>query len=207
MREAVGPQEWYQAFRRVVRDNRWADPLREAALAGHLGVWTEHLTGAVVAACATFSWTAVARGHLAEVLPVPKQEYLVIDVMAFETADKPGWRRPIAAFELENRPELEAVSYSVWKVSVVRCGLSGVFCYRKQPEEIGDLITSLTHGVMAAIDQPGEKDSGKLLLVVGTRSEAEGFPDGFFKPYAWDRSTKRFQVLWLSKEGGKSWQP
>jgi len=165
-------------------------------LAGRLGAWTEHLTGAVVATCAALGWTAVARGHLAEVLPVPKQEYLAVDVMAFTAAGRAAWRKPVAAFELENRPELEAVSYSVWKVSVIRCGLSSVFCYRRQPEEIAELLADLTRGVIAELCGPGENGSGKLLLVVGTRSKAEDFPDGFFRPYAWDRSLRQFRALW-----------
>ena len=35
-----------------------------------------------------------------------------------------------------------------------------------------------------------------LLLVVGTRSRAEDFPDGFFKPYLWDSVAGRFRPLW-----------
>ncbi len=196
MSQAVGPQEWYQAFRRMVRDHRWADPLARAALTNQLGAWTQHLTDVVVATCSALHWTAVARKHLAEVLPMPKQEYLAIDVMAFPAADRPAWRRPVAALELENRPELEAVAYSVWKVSLVRCAFGGVFCYRQRAEEIGQLLADLTCGVMAELYQPAEKDSGELLLVVGTRSKAEDFPDGFFKPYVWDRSNRRFRALW-----------
>ena len=195
MTDKIGAQEWYQEFRRTLRDHKWADPLREAALSGRLGAWTQHLTGALVAACARLGWKAVARGHLAEVLPVPKQEYLAIDIMAFSLADGPGWRRPVAAFELENSPELEAVSYSLWKVSTLCCGLRGVFCYRRRPDEVGSLIADLTRGVMAQMYSTEEK-GGELLLVVGTRSKAEGFPDGFYKPYTWESSTHRFRALW-----------
>jgi len=196
MNQAIGPVAWYQAFRREVRKARWADPLRASALAGRLGAWTEHLTGAVVATCQKLGWEAVARGYLAEVLPVPKQEYLAIDVTAFPSADRPSWRRPVAAFELENRLDLEAISYSVWKVSVVRCFFGAVFCYRRQPEEIKDLLVGLTHGVMAELYPPAEQQEEKILLVVGTRSGAEDFPDGFFKPYLWDSAFGQFRPLW-----------
>lgn len=195
MKDAIGAQEWYQGFRRTVRDNRWAYPLREAVLSGHLGAWTEHLTDVVVTTCSTLGWTAVALGHLSDVMPVPKQEYLAIDVMAFTTADRPCWRRPVAAFELENRLELEVVSYSLWKVSVLRCRLAGVFCYRRRPEEIGDLIAELTQGVMADLHQE-DREGRELLLVVGTRSKAEDFPDGFFKPYVWEPFARGFRALW-----------
>lgn len=196
MNRAIGPAEWYQAFRREMRNIRWADPLRDSALKGRLGAWTEYLTGVVVATCQNLGWAAVARGYLAEVLPVPKQEYLAVDVMAFPRADRPGWRRPVAAFELENRLDLEAISYSVWKVSVVRCFFGGVFCYRQQPEGIKDLLVGLTQGVMAEMHAPAERHGAKILLVVGTRSKAEDFPDGFFKPYLWDSALGQFRPLW-----------
>ncbi|MDK2960102.1 MAG: hypothetical protein PWP12_286 [Bacillota bacterium] len=196
MNRAIGPAKWYQAFRREVRNIRWADPLRDSALKGRLGAWTEYLTGVVVATCQNLGWAAVARRYLAEVLPVSKQEYLAVDVMAFRRADRPGWRRPVAAFELENRLDLEAISYSVWKVSVVRCLFGGVFCYRQQPEGIKDLLVGLTQGVMAEMHPPAERHEAKILLVVGTRSKAEDFPDGFFKPYLWDSAVGQFRPLW-----------
>jgi hypothetical protein len=196
MSKTIDPSEWYQAFRREVRNTGWADPLRDSALESRLGAWTEHLTGAVVATCAALGWTAVARGHLAEVLPVPKQEYLAIDVMAFPRADERGWRRPVAAFELENRLDLEAISYSLWKVSVVRCFFRGVFCYRRQPEEIKNLLSGLTRGVMAEMYPPAKEHEARILLVVGTRSKAEDFPDGYFKPYLWDSGVGQFRSLW-----------
>lgn len=196
MNKAIGPAEWYQAFRREVRNIRWADPLRDSALRGRLGAWTKHLTGVVVTTCRNLGWTAVARGHSAEVLPVTRQEYLAVNVMAFPRADHPGWRKPIAAFELENRTDLEAIAYSVWKVSVVRCPFAGVFCYRRQPEEIKDLLVGLTRGVMMEIHPPTERDEVRILLVVGTRSKAEDFPDGFFKPYLWESTLGQFRALW-----------
>lgn len=199
----IAPREWYSAFRREIRRPRWAEPLREAALAGRLGDWTQHLTDVVVSACESVGWAAVARGHLTEVgakklspLPVPKQEYLGIDVMAFPKADRPGWRRPVAVFELENQQDLEAISYSIWKVSMVRCSFGGVFCYRRQPEEIKDLLSGINQGVMREMDFGAGLREAKVFLVVGTRSKAEDFPDGFFKPYVWDHASRYFRPLW-----------
>lgn len=196
MSRTIGPLEWYQAFRREVRNTRWADPLRDSAVDGRLGAWTEHLTGAIIATCTALGWTAVARGYLTEVLPVAKQEYLGIDVMVFPRADRPGWRRPVAAFELENRQDLDAVSYSAWKVSLVRCLFGAVFCYCQQPEGLKDLIIGLTEGVMTEMHSPRIEHESKLLLVVGTRSKAEDFPDGFFRPYIWDGRAGQFRPLW-----------
>ena len=108
MRELA--QEWYRAFQREVRSPRRADPLREAAMAGRLGAWTRHLTGAVIAACQAMGWRAVGRGHLAEVLPVVKQEYLALDIMAFPADCHESWPRPVAVFELENQQPEDLVA-------------------------------------------------------------------------------------------------
>jgi hypothetical protein len=196
MSATVGAREWYQAFRRVVQQHRWADPLRTAALAGQLGAWTEALTGAVAAACQDVGWAAAALGHAADALPVARHEFLAIDVMAFPATAQPRWAWPVAAFELENRLDLQAVSYALWKVSVLRCALGGVFCYRQQPHEIGELCTALTHNVMRALFATPRRGEGDILLVVGTRSQAETFPDGFFRPYLWQWDVQAFRRLW-----------
>jgi hypothetical protein len=180
--------QWYRAFQREVRSARWADPLREAALTERLGAWTQHLTAAVIAACRALGWRAVGRGHLAEVLPVVKQEYLALDIMAFPEDPSASWPRPVAVFELENQPKAELIAYALWKVSLVCCPLKGVFCYRTTPEEIGALLKTLAAEVM------GETE-GTVLVVVGTRSRAEDFPDGFFKPYRWDGAFRQFRPL------------
>ena len=118
-----------------------------------------------------------------------------MDVMAFPRTDRPCWRRPVAAFELENRPEPEAIAYSVWKVSMVRCSFGGVFCYRRKLEEIPELLRALAQEVLSRLHPPGEKDGTEILLVAGTRSKAEDFPDGFFKPYLWKSALGQFRYL------------
>lgn len=180
---------WYQAFQREVRSARWADPLREA---GRLGEWTRHLTGAVIAACQAVGWQAVSRGHLAEVLPVVKQEYLALDIMAFPADGQVPWPCPVAVLELENQQKEEIIAYALWKVGLVRCPLKGVFCYRKNPEEIGDLLKYLAEQVLTGTTL---KEGEAVLVVAGTRSRAEDFPDGFFKPYRWDGQFQGFRLL------------
>jgi len=196
MNPVIGAREWYKAFWLEVRHARWAEPLRDAALQQRLKNWTRHLTGAVVATCQSLGWTAVARGHLAEVLPVAKQEYLGIDVMAFPASKSQSWRRPVAVFELENRLEEDIVAYSLWKVSLICCPLAGVFCYRQDPEETGDLLSALAGGVMGEFEGISQGQGRTTLLVVGTRSRGEDFPDGFFKPYVWDTAFRQFRPLW-----------
>ncbi|WP_448594947.1 hypothetical protein [Thermoflexus hugenholtzii] len=183
--------KWYHTFRRELREAGWADPLRDAALNRRLGAWTQHLTGAVVSACRAMGWTAVGRGYLAEVLPVVKQEYLALDIMAFPSAPEVPWPRPVAVFELENQEREEIIAYALWKVTLIRCPLKGVFGYRQKSEEIGKLLRALSAQVLAGTEAEGEE----IVLVVGTRSRAQDFPDGFFKPYRWDGSLRQFRPL------------
>ncbi|MCR4433940.1 MAG: hypothetical protein NUV70_07820 [Caldiserica bacterium] len=187
-------KEWYKVFRRLLKYSRWAEPLRESALAGELGRWTEQLTGAVVATCDSLGWKAVAKGYPGQALPISKQEYLAVDVMAFPSQVEPCWQRPIAAFELENQLDPNSISYSLWKVSMIRCNFGGVFCYCRQPEEIKDLLRSLTESVMVPLFSPVDSLDAVVFLVVGTRSKAEDFPDGFFRPYFWDRAYGQFRL-------------
>lgn len=138
-------------------------------------------------------WKAVGRGHLAEILPVVKQEYLALDIMAFPADHQEPWPRPVAVFELENQRREEIVAYALWKACLVRCPLKGMFCYRKRPEEIGSLLKYLTEQVMTVATTGNEQET--VLVVVGTRSQAEDFPDGFFRPYRWDADFRQFRLL------------
>lgn len=191
MRELA--EEWYRIFQRGVRQACWADPLREAAMKGRLGIWTQHLTGVVISVCQAMGWRAVGRGHLATILPIVKQEYLALDVMAFPADRQESWPRPVAVFELENNQRYEYICYALWKVSLVQCRLKGIFCYRRDTEEIGALLKALGGQVLSAMTISGEES---ILVVVGTQSRAEDFPDGFFKPYRWDEQVRQFRLLY-----------
>jgi hypothetical protein len=105
--------------------------LREAAIRGQLAKWTGALTGVVCSTCEAMGWKAAAKGNRSTLLPVPRQEYLALDVVAFEPAGDRRWRFPIAAIELENSREDDKVAYSLWKVLCTRADLRIVFCYRK----------------------------------------------------------------------------
>jgi hypothetical protein len=181
---------WYSAFWREVRRNPWADGLREAALAKRLKRWTALLTEVAARTCQVLGVQVAARGQAPPALPVPRQEYLGVDLLAFPAAEQPSWRKPILALELENREEPEVIAYALWKVCAVRVAWGGAFCYRREPAAIGELLRALSDGVMRPMEP--EHD---VLLVVGTRSRAEDFPDGFFKPYVWHRDFRQFRPL------------
>jgi|UniRef100_A0A7C2B869 hypothetical protein len=182
-------QDWFDAFRRQVRRNPWADGLREAALTGVLGRWTALLTDVVAKVCEELGFRVAARGQTSRILPISRQEYLGLDVLAFPAGESSWWVRPVMAFELENRTRVASIAYALWKVCMVRVAWGGVFCYRKDPDQIGELLRILTEVVRAVTP------SMDLLVVVGTRCRAEDFPDGFFRAYRWDEDYQRFRLL------------
>ena len=115
----------------TVKTHEASTTLREAAESGELKHWTEALTGIVVGTFPKMGWRGAARGHRSDLLPVPRSEYLALDVVAFETAGDRRWRFPVGVFELENSPVDDLVAYSLWKVLCVRASLRVVFCYRR----------------------------------------------------------------------------
>jgi len=183
-------RSWYRSFWLTVRQGPYVDELREAALAGRLKDWTRTLTKVAAQACESLGLQVAALGHGCLALPVPREEYFDVDLLAFPKAGKPKWLRPVLALELENRKKIDAIAYSLWKVCLLRVSWGGVFCYRAKPEQIKDLVEKLTEEVMKEIAP--EHD---ILLVVGTRSSKENFPDGFFQPYVWNAEYRSFQRL------------
>ncbi len=167
--------------------------LRDAAIQGRLQKWTEALTAVVIASCEAHGWKGAARGHRSTLLPVARQEYLSLDVVAFDLMGERRWRSPHAVFELENSQDDDRVAYSLWKVLCVRSKLRVVFCYRRDREQGGRLVRHLSNSVLSEM-AIGERTGlgGETLLVTGCRNEAETFPYGFFKEWVLDLNTGRF---------------
>ena len=193
MAEAVG-QAWYGAFIETVQAHEAAAVLRDAAEAGALRKWTEALTDVVVGTFPRLGWGGAARGHRSDLLPVPREEYLALDVVAFETAGDRRWRFPVAVFELENSQDEDRVAYSLWKVLCLRAGLRVVFCYRRDAGEGAELVRHLGDEVVRTMEIPERAGvGGETLVVVGSRSETASFPYGLFKDWALDANTGRFR--------------
>ena len=96
---------WKTTFLTRLQHHENAAPLRTAALQGNLREWTQALTGVTVAACQDMGWLAAAKGHPLTHLPEAREEYLTLDVTAFDSAASPQvWPFPVAIFELENSP-------------------------------------------------------------------------------------------------------
>jgi hypothetical protein len=192
MEEGIA-QRWYQGFMETLQQHQSAPALKDAALQEQLGKWTELLTAVVVAACQTSGWAAAARGHRSNLLPVSRQEYLSLDVVAFERVGDRRWRFPVGIFELENGRTDDPVAYSLWKVLCVRAALRVVFCYRSDAAQGSRLVSHLSKAVTQAMEvQDRTVLSGQTLLVVGSRNEAATFPYGFFKDWLFDVNCGRF---------------
>jgi hypothetical protein len=172
---------WQAVFWQMLQHRPDADRLREAALAGRLGEWTEALTGVVVATCEALGWRASAKRHPLDLLPMPRSEYLALDVMAFPTGLQ-RWPFPVAVFELENSRDDNRIAYSLWKVFCVRAELRVVICYRRSPEQGAPLVRFLQDEAVKAMPLADRMAlGGETLVVVGSRDEAELFPYGFFR--------------------------
>jgi hypothetical protein len=177
----------------VVQKEEFAVPLKQAALAAHLAAWTEALTGAAVATCEAVGWKASAKGHKTELLPIHRSEYLGLDVMAFPKGER-RWRFPIAVMELENSSREDQIAYSLWKVLSANAEWRAVFCYRERSEQIPALVRHLREEVVEAMALSGRVGlGGQTTLIVGTRSESETFPYGYFGWWNLDTNTGKFE--------------
>lgn len=170
---------WWEELRAAVRAPDLAPQLQAAADGARLRPWTELLTAAGVRSCRGMGWTCAAKHAGGSPLPIRRAEYLGIDVLAF--APGRGWRYPVAAFELEDSARDDVVAYALWKACTVQVDLACLLCYRRRPEEIGTLVKMLQDDVLRRV-----KPRAEVVVAVGTRSAADTFPDGYFRPFRWD---------------------
>ena len=186
-------QQWYERFLATVQKHEAASALKDAALREQLGKWTQALTSVVVATCEATGWSGAAKGHRSSPLPVSRQEYLGLDVIAFERSEGRRWRFPVAVFELENSLTDDKVAYSLWKVLCVRASLRVVFCYRPDAAQGSKLVRHLSDEVARAMEvRERIALSGETIVIVGSRNEAATFPYGFFKDWLFDPNVGRF---------------
>jgi hypothetical protein len=152
-----------------------------------------HLTGAVVAACEATGWRAAAKGFRGQVLPVARNEYLSLDVVAFSESSA-RWPFPVAIFELENSPADNPVGYSLWKVLCVRATARFVFAYRRDVQEGTALVDRLAESVIGGLSIADRMAiGGETTLIIGNRGGAETFPYGYFRAWTLDTNTGRFE--------------
>ena len=187
-------KRWLGTFMETVQTHETSIALREAAASGDLKRWTEALTRIVVGTFPKMGWRGAARGHRSDLLPVPRAEYMELDVVAFETAGDRRWRFPVGVFELENSPVDDLVAYSLWKILCVRASLRVVFCYRRNAGEGSELVRHLADQVVQAMELSTRAGlDGETIVIVGSRSETVTFPYGFFKDWTLDTNTASFR--------------
>ncbi len=186
---------WKNSFMNTLLQCECAEPLKEAALAENLGTWTKELTHVVAKTCKSLGWHPASKGNKCSFLPIPRCEYLSLDVMAFQ--EKAGeWNFPHAVMELENSFKDNTIAYSLWKVICIRVPLRFVFCYRRSSTEGSSLINSLCKSVIASLPiEERMRLGGETIVVVGSRNDASTFPYGFFKWWRLNKNTGRFDLM------------
>ena len=144
-------------------------PLKEAALGGkarRLDRAPDRLRRRRLCA---MGWRAAAKDHLGDVLPVTRNEYLALDVIAFSESEA-RWPLPVAVFELENGKDDDRVAYSLWKVLCVRAALRVVFAYRRDAEEGTELVGRLTDSLIGGLSIADRLAiTGETSLIIGNR--------------------------------------
>ena len=146
-------------------------------------------------------WQAAGRGHRLDLMPQSGQEYLAIDVMAFDDVEEtashsPRWPMPIAVFELENSSKDDRVAYSLWKVLCVRANLRVVFAYRDDWDRARELVGALSSDVVGGFTPRQRTElGGQTAVVTGSRGEGETFPYGYFKFWRLDSNLGKFERL------------
>lgn len=185
-------EQWKNVFLATLRCDERAVLLKQASLDERLGDWTRELTALVVSSFEAMGWTAAAKEHLSDVLPVQRNEYLSLDAMAFPAADG-RWKFPVAVCELENSRSDDIVAYAFWKVLCTRAALRIIFCYRRTPEAGAALVSFLRNDVIQpmAIEERLKVD-GTTILCVGNRDHSGTFPYDFFRWWQLDLNTGNF---------------
>ncbi len=79
-------ETWREEFFKIVVSDKFAEDLKESSLLGNLKEWTKSLTDVVVSVCERNNWIAASKGHRLTKMPESREEYLGIDVMAFEVS-------------------------------------------------------------------------------------------------------------------------
>ena len=193
---ALDARDWTRSLYAALRSDRTkTGELRQAAITGDLTRWTQALTSLVAESLRGLGLEVAAKRHRCLALPVAREEYLSLDVTAFQDAGG-AWRFPLAVCELENSARDDVVAYALWKVLCIRNALRVVFCYRSARSEAPRLIGSLADSVVGAMAlQDLERLSADTLVFVGSRSDSDTFPYGFFQAWILNRNLGQFETF------------
>ena len=172
---------WQNSFYDIIRQDERSPILKQASIDGDLETWTKELTAIVIKTCTEVGWQCAAKNNKGSVLPIQRNEYLSIDVMAFPEKES-RWKFPIAVFELENQQKDEYIEYAFWKTVCVRANLRVLFCYRKNPDDGAKLVSTLNREVINAMKLEDRVNiGGEIIICIGNRSNVGTFPYDFFR--------------------------
>jgi len=179
---------WQSSFYTVIRQDERSPILKQASIDGDLETWTKELTAIVIKTCTGMGWQCAAKNNRGLTLPIKRNEYLSIDVMAFPEKES-RWKFPVAVFELENQKKDDYIEYAFWKTLCVRASLRVLFCYRKNPDDGAQLISTLNREVINAM-KPEDKLNveGETIICIGSRNNAGTFPYDFFRWWHLDKN-------------------
>lgn len=188
-------EKWRSSFWQVIARAVHADGLRAAALSGDRTDWTTRMTTVVVETCEAQGWQCSAKGHKLQLLPVPRQEYLSLDAVAFAHKSR-QWQFPIAVAELQNEAGDEYTAYCLWKLLCVRADLRLLLTYRPTGEECARLVTCLEKQLVAGLGyQRLTQLPGETVLAVAATDGLDSFPYGYFKWWQYDPHGGHFRAL------------
>lgn len=180
-------------FQNLEEDRTSAEALRVASLAANLTAWTTALTAITAKTCTDMGLEAAAKSSRCRAQPVPRNEYLSLDVMGLAPSSG-DWRWPAVVCELENSAEDRYVAYSLWKVLCVRAALRVVFCYRPEQATGSALVSYLARAVVDSMGvERRAATAGETIVIVGSRSSSSTFPYGFFEEWKLNTNIGRFE--------------
>ena len=188
MSHPYNSKNWQSTFYETLRTDPHSPILKQASLDEDLETWTKELTTIVIKTCTLMGWQCAAKNYRGATLPIKRNEYLAIDVMAFPEKES-RWKFPVAVFELENQQNDDYIEYAFWKTLCIRTDLRILFCYRKSADEGADLVKKLNREVLNAM-KPEDKLNveGETIICIGYRQNAGTFPYDFFRWWHLDKN-------------------
>lgn len=169
--------------------------LKQAAINRDMASWTEAMTNLVVDCCNYIGWQCCARWNPNQALPRVQKEYFTLDVSAFD-GNRSGWQFPVATLELENMSSRKKIAYCLWKLLAVISQFRCLICYCELGEERNALLKYLKENVIDDLTvQERNQIFGETFICIGTRDDADFFPNGFFRWWNLNLNTTRFEVI------------
>jgi hypothetical protein len=191
----ISGKQWLDSFKKHYDLNILAYEKSIEGQKDNPSVWTKHVIGTVVQSVGDELKCYVVRQGKKTVKE--SGEYLHIDALFLDGSIKPILHNekstyddprilPKAAIEHENSPDLDKISYCLWKLLCVRSKLRVLICYQSNSKNIEKkLIPHLAKVVSKGELMKGE--DGDLIVIVGDEKHddyAQPF-DKYYRVFQW----------------------